>query len=83
MDNDVKIKQLINRWFKENKFLFTLIDDYNSKFISFVHSIVISYLQKNNLLNLDDDDLLYGHIRFILGNTYKEEISAFNIPKKK
>ncbi|MCD0480431.1 hypothetical protein LPB90_18485 [Chryseobacterium sp. LC2016-29] len=70
----------IDNWFKEYNYLFTLTNDYDTDFLKFVVRIVDDYIKENNL-NKIDDDLLWAHIRFILGNTYKQEIETYKIKK--
>lgn len=67
---------LIDKWFKEYNFLFTLTEDYNQQFLDFVYKIVDEYLIENNLLKVEDE-LIWGHIRYIIGNTYKKEIEIY------
>lgn len=76
--SDIQIYQLIKRWFKEYNYLFTLSVDYNQSFLNFVQKIVDSYLTENNLKGINEN-LIWGHIRYILGNTYKEEIETYKM----
>lgn len=71
-----KINSLIDKWFREFNFLFTLTEDYNQLFLDFVYQIVDNYIKENDLRTIDER-LMWGHIRYILGNTYKSEIETY------
>lgn len=70
----------IDKWFNEFNYLFTLTNDYNADFLKFVVRIVHDYIKENKLEQIDDD-LLWAHIRYILGNTYKKEIETYKTNK--
>jgi hypothetical protein len=80
MDKTKVIYSLLNKWFKEYNFLFTLTEDYNEQFLCFVYNIVDEYLKENNLINISEE-LMWAHIRYIVGNTYKNEIEIFKTKK--
>lgn len=77
MDRSEVIQILIVKWFKEYNFVFTLSEEYNEFFLKFVFKIVKHYLVENNLMEIGED-LMWAHIRFIIGKTYKKEIEMFS-----